>query len=159
MCTAYLGLGSNMGDKAANIFEARNRLNDTDGISVSQVSHLYRTAPWGNTDQDWFINACLRIETTLEAHQLLTSCLDIEHAMGRKRLQKWGPRLIDIDVLVYEGMELESERLTLPHPYILNRSFVLAPLSEIAPDLCIKGEMVSTALARLDTSDISIFKC
>jgi 2-amino-4-hydroxy-6-hydroxymethyldihydropteridine diphosphokinase len=154
MARAYLGLGSNLGDKRAMLHEALRRLDETDGVRVAARSGFYRTPPWGKTDQDWFLNAAAAVETDLPPHDLLAVCLDVERAIGRVRDEKWGPRLIDIDLLTYDGRELADETLTLPHPHLTQRAFVLVPLAEIAPDLMIGGSSVTEALARVDSSGI-----
>lgn len=154
MSGAYLGLGSNIGDKAAMIAGAVARLEAAPGIRLTARSADYRTPPWGDTDQDWFLNAAVGIETDLDPHALLETCLAIETALGRVRERRWGPRLIDIDVLFYEGAEVADERLVLPHRFVRERAFVLAPLAEIAPDLLIGGERVRDALAKLDRTGI-----
>lgn len=154
MNSAYLGLGSNIGDKAAMIAGAVARLEATDGIRVTARSSDYRTPPWGETDQDWFLNAAVGVETSLSPHALLDASLTIESALGRVRERRWGPRLIDIDVLYYAGAAVDDERLVLPHRFVRERAFVLVPLAEIAPDLVIGGESVREALARLDRTGI-----
>ncbi|GLS42429.1 2-amino-4-hydroxy-6-hydroxymethyldihydropteridine diphosphokinase [Methylobacterium brachythecii] len=154
MTRAYLGLGSNVGDKAAMLSEAVKRLGSTPGVAVVARSHDYRTPPWGDTDQDWFLNAAIGVETDLTPHDLLEAGLAIEAALGRVRERRWGPRLIDIDLLSYEGAEVSDERLILPHRFVRERAFVLVPLVEIAPDLVIGGETVSEALAKLDATGI-----
>lgn len=154
MPKAYLGLGSNLGDKRTLILEALARLDNAPGIRVTARSGLYRTPPWGDTNQDWFMNAAAELETTLEPHALLRTCLDVERQLGRVRERKWGPRLIDIDVLAYEGAQVSDETLVLPHRFVLERAFVLKPLAEIAPDLVIGGIRVADALARTDQTGI-----
>ncbi|MFC0217349.1 2-amino-4-hydroxy-6-hydroxymethyldihydropteridine diphosphokinase [Pseudochelatococcus lubricantis] len=152
---AYLGLGSNMGDKRAMIAEALARLAALPGVAVAARSRDYRTPPWGDTDQDWFVNACAAVDTTLSPHALLEVCLDVERAMGRKRLRKWGPRIIDIDLLDYDGLPIASDTLTLPHPHLLERAFVLIPLAEIAGDLRIGGRPVGQLAGRFTDAGIS----
>jgi 2-amino-4-hydroxy-6-hydroxymethyldihydropteridine diphosphokinase len=154
MAPAYLGLGGNLGDKRGAIAEALRRLEEVPGITVVARSADYRTPPWGDTDQDWFVNACASVDTTLTPQALLGACLATETAMGRVRVRKWGPRRIDIDILDYDGLLLESEALTLPHPFALDRPFVLVPLAAIAPDLTLRGVPVREALGRLDTRGI-----
>ena len=154
MTCAYLGLGSNIGDKAARLAAAVDGLDATSGIRVTARSSDYRTPPWGDTDQDWFLNAALGIETTLSPHDLLDACLTVEKDLGRVRERRWGPRVIDIDVLSYAGAAISDERLVLPHRYVRERAFVLVPLAEIASDLVIGGETVLEALAKLDRSGI-----
>ncbi len=151
---AYLGLGSNIGDKAATLADAVARLAATPGIRVTARSSDYRTPPWGDTDQDWFLNAAIGIETSLTPHELLEAGLAIEAAMGRVRERRWGPRVIDIDVLSYEGAAISDARLVLPHRFVRERAFVLVPLAEIAPTLRIGPETVTEALARLDAGGI-----
>ncbi len=155
MPEAYLGLGSNIGDKAAMIDEALRRLDATPGIRVAARSRPYRTPPWGETDQPWFVNAAAVVETALGPHALLEAALAVELGLGRVRTRRWGPRTIDIDLLACEGVRVRDETLTLPHPYLLERAFVLAPLAEIAPDLVVDGVRIADALARLDRAGIA----
>jgi 2-amino-4-hydroxy-6-hydroxymethyldihydropteridine diphosphokinase len=151
---AYLSLGSNLGDKRAAIAEALRRLDEVPGLTVVARSADYRTLPWGDTDQDWFVNACAAVDTTMPPPALLGACLATETAMGRVRARKWGPRRIDIDIIDYDGLSLEGEALTLPHPFALDRPFVLVPLAEIAPDLTLRGVPVREALDRVDARGI-----
>ena len=155
MTRAYLGLGSNIGDKAAHLAAAVQGLAAVPGIWITARSADYRTPPWGETDQDWFLNGALAIETDLDPHALLDACLGVERDLGRIRERRWGPRVIDIDVLSYADAEVSDERLVLPHRYVRERAFVLVPLAEIAPDLVIGGETVAEALAKLDRSGIA----
>jgi 2-amino-4-hydroxy-6-hydroxymethyldihydropteridine diphosphokinase len=151
---AYLGLGSNLGDKAAMLARAIRDLAATPGLRITAQSRFYRTPPWGDPDQDWFLNAAVAVETDLSPHALLDACLAVEARLGRVRARRWGPRVIDIDVLHYAGAAVEDERLVLPHRFVRERAFVLVPLAEIAPDLVIGGETVRQALARLDATGI-----
>lgn len=152
---AYLGIGSNVGDMAAMLDRAVAGLAATPGITVFARSADYRTPPWGKTDQPWFLNGAVAIDTDLDPHGLLDACLAVEQNLGRVREERWGPRVIDIDVLAYEGAAVEDARLVLPHRYVRERAFVLVPLAEIAPDLVIGGERVVDALAKLDRSGIA----
>ncbi|XYD08219.1 2-amino-4-hydroxy-6-hydroxymethyldihydropteridine diphosphokinase [Methylobacterium sp. NMS12] len=152
---AFLGIGSNVGDMAAMLDRAVNGLAATPGITVVARSADYRTPPWGKTDQPWFLNGAAAVETDLDPHGLLDACLRVEHDLGRIREERWGPRVIDIDVLAYEGASVDDARLVLPHRYVRERSFVLVPLAEIAPDLVIGGERVVDALAKLDRTGIA----
>lgn len=154
MRQAYLGLGSNIGDKAAMLDAAVAGLAARPGIRVTARSRNYRTPPWGDTDQDWFLNGALAVETDLDPHALLDACLAVEKELGRVRERRWGPRVIDIDLLSYEGAAVEDERLILPHRFVRQRAFVLVPLAEIAPDLVIGGETVGAALSKLDAAGI-----
>jgi 2-amino-4-hydroxy-6-hydroxymethyldihydropteridine diphosphokinase len=152
---AYLGIGSNIGDMAAMLDRAVTGLAAVPGIAIVARSADYRTPPWGKTDQPWFLNGAVAIDTDLDPHGLLDACLSVEHDLGRVREERWGPRVIDIDVLAYEGAAVEDARLVLPHRYVRERAFVLVPLAEIAPDLVIGGERVVDALAKLDRSGIA----
>lgn len=153
-CQAVIALGSNIGDKVANLDRAVALLSSTADLGVVQRSRNYRTPPWGKTDQDWFVNGAVLVETTLSPHQLLNRCLAVEEEMGRRREEKWGPRIIDLDVLVYGDVELSDEVLTLPHPHITDRAFVLAPLAELRPELELKGRNVGEWLADIDREGI-----
>lgn len=139
---AAIGLGGNIGDAAAAIAEALMRLDAHPDVTVAAVSSLYRTPPWGKTDQDWFFNACAVVRTTLRPVALLEACLDVEKAMKRQRLERWGPRTIDLDVLTYDKVTMETAELTLPHPRMTERGFVLLPLAEILPDHIVAGRSV-----------------
>ncbi|MGU3465914.1 2-amino-4-hydroxy-6-hydroxymethyldihydropteridine diphosphokinase [Methylobacterium sp. C33D] len=152
---AYLGIGSNVGDMALMLDRAVAGLAATPGIAVVARSSDYRTPPWGKTDQPWFLNGAVAVETDLDPHGLLDACLRVEHDLGRIREERWGPRVIDIDVLAYEGASIDDARLVLPHRYVRERAFVLVPLAEIAPDLVIGGERVVDALAKLDRTGIA----
>jgi 2-amino-4-hydroxy-6-hydroxymethyldihydropteridine diphosphokinase len=152
---AWLGIGSNIGDMALMLDRAVAGLDATPGIRVAARSSDYRTPPWGKTDQPWFLNGALAVDTDLDPHGLLDACQRIERELGRVREERWGPRLIDIDVLAYEGAAVADARLVLPHRYVRERAFVLVPLAEIAPDLVIGGERVADALSRLDRTGIA----
>jgi 2-amino-4-hydroxy-6-hydroxymethyldihydropteridine diphosphokinase len=154
MARAHIGLGSNLGDKEHMVGAALERLDAAEGVRVVARSPNYRTPPWGETNQDWFVNAAAAVETTLGPHALLDLCLEVERQLGRVRERKWGPRLIDIDLLDYDGRAVSDELLTLPHPFVLERAFVLKPLADIAPDLTIGGIRVSEALAQVDQTGI-----
>jgi dihydropteroate synthase len=144
-----LALGSNVGDKAASLRRALRAIAAEQGIELTAVSRLYRTAPWGKTDQDWFVNACALARTKLAPEALLERVKRLEVELGREPTERWGPRVIDIDLIAYDGITLKAERLTLPHPELFNRAFVLVPLAELAPDLVIAGVRVGDAAARL----------
>jgi len=131
---AFLGLGSNLGDRAQYLKEAIAALESTE-IEIVATSRIYETEPWGVMDQPQYWNQVIEIGTTLEPLDLLHVCQGIEHQLGRERKVHWGPRTIDIDLLIYDNRSSESEELRLPHPYIEERAFVLAPLREIAPTL------------------------
>lgn len=152
--SAFLGLGGNIGDPKAAMAAALQALDASAGISVTGVSSLYRTPPWGKTDQPDFLNAVAEIGTTLGPAELLACCLDVERSLKRERRVRWGPRVIDIDILCFDGLTVAEEGLEIPHPRIAERAFVLVPLAEIAPDLAIGGQRVADLLAALDTGGI-----
>jgi len=139
MVNAYLGLGANLGDRAAQIAQACTLLGQSPEIDVVRVSSLYETVPVGVTEQPLSLNAVAKVRTTLEPDQLLQVALHIENLMGRVRNQHWGPRVIDIDVLLYGDRQIETPTLRVPHPYLLDRAFALIPLAEIAPDVLLPG--------------------
>jgi 2-amino-4-hydroxy-6-hydroxymethyldihydropteridine diphosphokinase len=129
----YLSLGSNIGDREGHLREARRHLSALGRVTA--VSPLYETEPVEFTQQDWFLNCAVGLETAQAPQQLLNSILEIEQAMGRRRVQKKGPRIIDIDILLFGDTILNSEEVTVPHPAMHERRFVLEPLAEIAPDV------------------------
>lgn len=131
--TAYIALGSNLGDREKNLDGALRMLGETEGISVTRTSSFIETDPVGYTDQPDFLNAVTEIATTLPPHALLARCNAIEQALHRKRLIHWGPRTIDLDIILYGDLVMEDQTLTIPHPRMEEREFVLRPLCEIAP--------------------------
>ena len=139
MNTAYVALGANLGDPAATIRAAFVALANLPESLIAHCSSLYRTAPVGNTEQPEFINAVAALETTLAPEALLDALFDIEARFGRIRAEKNGPRTLDLDLLLYNNQQLNLPRLTLPHPRLHLRAFVLVPLAEIAPDLALPG--------------------
>jgi 2-amino-4-hydroxy-6-hydroxymethyldihydropteridine diphosphokinase len=132
--TVYLGLGSNLGDRQANLNAAIDALN-SQGVAVRRVSPVYETAPLDYLDQDWFLNLVVEAETTLFPMQLLSRVKRIERALGRRRTVAKGPRIIDLDILFYGRAVVHSSALDIPHPRLAERRFVLAPLADLAPDL------------------------
>ncbi|WP_409526936.1 2-amino-4-hydroxy-6-hydroxymethyldihydropteridine diphosphokinase [Rhizobium sp. G21] len=153
---AYLGLGGNLGDPVANMAEALRRVDERPDCRVVSVSRLYRTPPWGKTDQDWFFNSAAEIATTLEPLSLLRLCLEIERSMKRIRVERWGPRTIDLDVLAYGDLQMSTDDLTLPHPRMTERAFVLQPLADVAPGLMISDRPVTAWLAEVDAASIEL---
>ena len=137
--TAYLGLGGNIGDPVAAMAEALARLGRRPDCAVAAVSRLYRTPPWGKTDQPDFLNAAAALVTTLSPRGLLDLCLEAERRLKRVREERWGPRLIDIDILTFDDRTVHEAGLDVPHPRMTERAFVLAPLAEIAPDFLIQA--------------------
>lgn len=139
MPKAYLGLGGNVGNRKSNINEAICLLESHSEVRVSKRSADYETAPVGYEQQEWFLNVVVEIETTLPPYELLALCNDVEQQLKRVRLIRWGPRTIDIDILIYEGFESKEDRLIVPHPRMTERAFVIIPLMEIVPNLHING--------------------
>ena len=148
------GLGSNMGDKPANIARALALLEEREVARLHAVSRIYRTPPRGVLDQGDFANACAIGETSLSPYELLAAVKRIEADMGRAPSRRWGPRLIDVDILFLGDHTLDDPELTLPHKELFGRGFVLAPLVEIAPDLVLDGVPVKQALAALDVAGV-----
>lgn len=135
MAMAWLGLGANIGDPVSQLEQAIVELAANPQIALKARSSIITTAPWGKTDQPEFCNMVIAIETSLAPEPLLETCLAIEARMGRQRRERWGPRLIDIDIIAYEREEFESSVLTIPHRHAHERDFVLVPLREIAFDV------------------------
>lgn len=155
MSTAFIGLGSNMGDRQENIRKAKSFLKNNANIKIKNESSLYETEPVGYSDQDDFLNAVIEIETDLSPRKLLKVTKSIEEELKRERTIKWGPRTIDLDILLYDDIRIEEPHLSVPHPEIKNRAFVLVPLAEIAgrlvhPD----GKRIDDLLLELDDAKI-----
>jgi len=132
---AYLALGSNLGDRAAFLQFAVDRLAAADGVAIEAVSRVYETAPVGGPPQDAFLNAVVAVDTMLDPRALLGLAQRVEDAAERVRAERWGPRTLDVDVLLYDDVELDDPELTIPHPRMWERGFVLAPLRDVAPEL------------------------
>ncbi|SEP55958.1 2-amino-4-hydroxy-6-hydroxymethyldihydropteridine diphosphokinase [Streptococcus lutetiensis] len=154
MISVYLSLGSNIGDKKAYLEAALERLNQLPQTSLAAVSSFYETAAWGKTDQDDFLNICCQLKTELAAQQLLIECQQIEKDLHRVRHEHWGPRTIDIDILLYGSEHIATENLKVPHPYMTERAFVLVPLFEIAPSLEICGHSITSYLKTLNLEEV-----
>ncbi len=154
MHLAYIGFGSNIGDRLAHIQNAIQTLSKTEGITLQKISSLYKTDPVGYEAQAQFLNGVAAIHTTLSPLSLLHTLKDIETAIGRKHRIRWGPREIDLDILIYGDLCLQTEKLVVPHPEMHLRGFVLVPLVEIAPDLVhpVFQETIQTILNRLENS-------
>lgn len=135
MAIVYIGLGSNLGDRLGFIQQAVQMLDFHDAISVLDTSSFYETEPYGVKDQDWFINAAVKLSTSLTPVEILRICQHIEQKLGRKREMKWGPRVIDLDILLYDDEIIADDILTIPHPATYDRACCIVPLLEIAEDL------------------------
>jgi 2-amino-4-hydroxy-6-hydroxymethyldihydropteridine diphosphokinase len=148
---AYVALGSNLGNPRQQLLDAMEALANLPGTRLLQRSRLYRTPPWGMLEQPPFINAAVELDTALSPHALLDAMLAIEQRAGRVRAERNGPRTLDLDLLHVDGVQLADPQLTLPHPRMAERAFVLLPLHDIAPTLRLPGQAtVAELLARLD---------
>jgi 2-amino-4-hydroxy-6-hydroxymethyldihydropteridine diphosphokinase len=156
MAEAFVALGGNVGDVRSTFDKAIALLCDGVATRLTARSSDYRTPPWGGTDQPAFVNAVVAVATSLPPHDLFAWAIKVEHALGRDRSRehRWGPRTIDIDLLAYDDLVRHDVDLTLPHPRLFERAFVLVPLAEIASDRVIAGIRVGDALARVDASGI-----
>ncbi len=134
MSRAYIGLGSNMGDPVSNLERALKMIDDMEGIRITAVSGLYETEPVGYEDQAWFHNCVAQVETVLAPEELLHTLQELENELGRVRNIRWGPRVIDLDILLYDRLNINTEQLVIPHPRMAERAFVMVPLAEIAPE-------------------------
>lgn len=145
----FLSLGSNLGDCVENLRAAIKAIGEMPGVRVVRVSSVYRTAPQGVTEQPDFYNLVAEIETNLTAQELLTAVKEIEVRLGRTVGLRWGPRVVDIDILLLRDDHIDDKDLTVPHPRMLERAFVMVPLAELEPDLEFGGERAETLAARL----------
>ena len=156
MAEAFIALGGNVGDVRATFDRAIALLGEDGAVQLAARSSDYRTPPWGVTDQPAFVNGAIAVTTSLSPHALLARLQACERALGRDRARErhWGPRPIDLDLLAYDDVTLHDPELTLPHPRLFERAFVLVPLAEIAAGRAIAGIRVRDALARADASGI-----
>lgn len=153
MSIAFIGIGTNMGDRALNIRNAVNSLKLLPNTSVEAVSNIYETEPWGFKEQSNFLNGVIKLSTELSPRALLGALLGIEAAFGRVREIKNGPRVLDLDLLIYDDVIMNSPELTLPHPFILEREFVLKPLIELISD-----EKYTSALNKLEQGTVWLYE-
>jgi 2-amino-4-hydroxy-6-hydroxymethyldihydropteridine diphosphokinase len=156
MANTIIALGGNVGDVRATFAKAIAHICGMAQAALLARSSDYATPPWGEQDQARFINACIEIETSLDPHALLFTLHKIEQKFGRDRAkeQRWGPRSLDLDLIAYDDVRVDKPELTLPHPRLFERAFVLVPLAEIAPDRMIAGRRVRDALAKLSADGI-----
>ena len=152
---AAIGLGGNVGDVASSFAVALERLSQAEGVEIVRVSSLWRTKPWGKTDQPDFLNAAALLRTKLPPRALLDLCLTVERSLGRQRDEKWGPRTIDLDILTYGDAIIQEPGLTIPHPRLAERAFALLPLAEIAPDMMLDRETIASRAARADSGSVT----
>lgn len=153
MIEVAVGLGSNLGDRCGNIVAALTALNADPAIELTKVSSLYSTPPWGVMDQPDFLNAAALLTTSLLPEALLETCQSIERRLGRIARQRWGPREIDIDLLLFGTARMSTDRLVLPHPGLFDRLFVLIPLVEILNANAVEGPNLKSAIKRLQASE------
>jgi 2-amino-4-hydroxy-6-hydroxymethyldihydropteridine diphosphokinase len=155
--TVYIALGTNLGDRQANLAQAREGL--PPAVRVARVSPVYETEPWGYTDQPRFLNQVFHTETNLAPKELLAYLKRLESVLGRTPTFHYGPRLIDLDILLYDDLQIETPHLTIPHPHLSERAFVLVPLADLAPDLEIPGlgKSVRELLAGVDVTETKTF--
>ena len=144
---AALAFGGNIGDPVAAFAAALMGLREHSSVTLGRLSSIYRTPPWGKTDQPEFLNMAALVKTSLQPADLLAFCLELERAGGRERRERWGPRTLDIDILTYGDAIIDQARLQIPHPRIPERAFVLTPLAEILPQRRIGGRSVTELLA------------
>lgn len=156
MKTAFLGLGTNLGDRQGHLANALRGLAADPAISIVVGSAVYGSKPVGMIEQPDFLNMVVQIETGHPPLALLSACLGIETRLGRKRRERWGPRIIDVDVLTYDQLLWHDDRLILPHPRMQERSFVLTPLAEIAPDLKVNDVSARDLAARVGTEGLGL---
>jgi 2-amino-4-hydroxy-6-hydroxymethyldihydropteridine diphosphokinase len=156
MARALIALGGNVGNVRAVFRKAIGDICAMSEATLLARSSDYSTPPWGETAQADFINACIAIETGLDPHALLLALQKIETKFGRDRTheRRWGPRTLDLDLIAYDDVTIQKPELTLPHPRLFERAFVMVPLAEIAPDLVIAGRSITSALAQLSTEGI-----
>lgn len=158
MVTAYLGLGSNLGEREEFLRQAIKRLARVPALRLAGISSVYETEPLGRVDQPAFLNLVIRVETELEPHALLAICHEVEDILGRVRAERWGPRVIDIDILLYGQESVAEQDLVIPHPEMGVRAFVLVPLAELEPGVKGPGgELAAAGLARLDASGVRCY--
>ncbi|HEX5509352.1 MAG TPA: 2-amino-4-hydroxy-6-hydroxymethyldihydropteridine diphosphokinase [Pseudolabrys sp.] len=153
---AYLALGGNVGNSREILGRAVTLLCDGPAVALIARSSDYRTPPWGGEDQPPFVNLCIAVKTLLSPRDLLARAQGVERQLGRDRTRekRWGPRTADLDIIVYDDLTLREPDLTLPHPRLFERAFVLIPLAEIAPDLIVSGESIRDAASRIDAGGI-----
>ena len=148
-----IGLGSNIGERKQNLQQALGMLEADGAVRIEKISSIYETAPFGVMDQDDFLNMVVAVETELSPENLLQKCLGVENAMGRVRSRHWGPRIIDLDLLFYDAVQMQTNKLTLPHPGIGQRAFVLIPMRDVAMDTQLQcGRTIDSMLAGVTES-------
>ena len=158
MVKAFLSLGSNMGDRLEYLSKAIDKIAQIQGCNILNKSRVYETEPWGYENQEAFLNLCISIETSLSPYELLESLQTIELELDRVRKIHWGPRTIDIDILLFDDIICEDDKLTIPHPRMSERAFVLIPLYDIEKNLIIDGIKLEDLINKTDTRGIKEYK-
>lgn len=158
MVKAFLSLGSNMGDRLEYLSKAIDKIAEIQGCNILNKSRVYETEPWGYENQEAFLNLCISIETSLPPYELLESLQTIELELDRVRKIHWGPRTIDIDILLFDDIICEDDKLTIPHPRMRERAFVLIPLYDIEKNLIIDGIKLEDLINKIDTRGIKEYK-
>ncbi|MBY7649594.1 MAG: 2-amino-4-hydroxy-6-hydroxymethyldihydropteridine diphosphokinase [Candidatus Liberibacter europaeus] len=153
-----IGIGSNVGNKQYYLSQSLRLIHNHRDCEVISVSRLYNTSPWGKTDQEFFLNAVALIKTKVLPNELLDILLSIENKLKRERGELWGPRTIDLDILLFGNYACSTNRLTIPHPYITQRAFVIVPLADVAPHILINGLSISYWIGRIDVSEVQIIR-
>ncbi|TGB00797.1 2-amino-4-hydroxy-6-hydroxymethyldihydropteridine diphosphokinase [Halobacillus salinus] len=158
--TAFIALGSNLSERERYLARALQLLDKHQAVELVEKSYVYETEPVGYTDQSDFLNMVVKVQTTLTPLELLEQCQSIEQELGRERVVKWGPRTIDLDILLYDDENIERERLIIPHPHMHERAFVMVPLRDVAPNVTIPGrdQTVSAMINQLPESDVNDMK-
>ena len=155
----YIGLGANLGDKAANLKQAVDYINEMPRTIIDKMSSVYQSAPWGKKDQADYFNQVIKLKTELNPHSILREIQDIEIKMGRLREEKWGPRVIDLDILAYDNEVIAASDLIIPHPHMRDRLFVLVPLMEIeAKYVFPDGDAIEEVLGRASAQEEQLLK-
>ncbi len=158
MVKAFLSLGSNMGDRLEYLSKAIDKIAEIQGCNILNKSRVYETEPWGYENQEAFLNLCISVETYLSPYELLESLQTIELELDRVRKIHWGPRTIDIDILLFDDIICEDDKLTIPHPRMRERAFVLIPLYDIEKNLIIDGIKLEDLINKIDTRGIKEYK-
>lgn len=160
MAEAAIAFGSNLGDRQRHIALAIDHLTRDDRVEIIGLSHFHETEPWGDPDQDRYINACALVATDFTPQELLARCLEVEESLGRVRdpANRYGPRTIDLDIIFYDDVKLDEPDLVLPHPRLFERAFVLVPLIEVTGERIIAGRSLDQALSGLDASGVRRFE-
>lgn len=150
----FLSLGSNIGQKVDYLNKAVGIIKQNEFIHKVKVSSVYQTDPVGYLEQDVFMNIAIELLTTLEPYRLLEMCQNVEKQLNRERLIRWGPRTIDVDIILYDDLVMTDEDLTIPHPRMHERAFVLVPICELDSELLVRNQKIQTLLEALDTSGV-----